>query len=67
VKLFADQGQMMVPTGAAAFGLCFYFVAILLRPVRARLASPWTEGMTVLALAYAFMPVAYQKFIYFQF
>jgi alginate O-acetyltransferase complex protein AlgI len=66
-KLFADQGQMMVPTGAAAFGLCLYFGAILLRPVRARLASPWTEGIAVLALAYAFMPVAYQKFIYFQF
>jgi alginate O-acetyltransferase complex protein AlgI len=66
-KLFADQGQMMVPTGAAAFGLCLYFGAILLRPVRARLASTWTEGMAILALAYAFMPVAYQKFIYFQF
>ena len=63
----ADAGQLMVPTGAAVFGLCFYFAALVLRRVQQRPASLWLESAAVLALAYLFMPVAYQKFIYFQF
>jgi alginate O-acetyltransferase complex protein AlgI len=67
-KLFvADTGQLMVPTGAAIFGLSLYFGAILLRRLRTSPANAWLEGVTVVLLAYVFMPVAYQKFIYFQF
>ena len=39
----------------------------ILRRLQKRPASLWLESAAVLALAYVFMPVAYQKFIYFQF
>ena len=64
----ADTGQLMVPTGAAVFGLCLYFGALLVRRLQQeKPANLWLEASAVLALAYVFMPVAYQKFIYFQF